>query len=50
MSSKGRGAALLAVLLLATFPGHAQEGEWPVPAGTVQGLRFSRLDEIKVTK
>jgi glucose dehydrogenase len=50
MFSKGRGAALLAVLLLAAFPGHAQEeGEWPLPSGTVQGLRFSPLDEINVT-
>jgi PQQ-dependent dehydrogenase (methanol/ethanol family) len=50
MFSKGRGAALLAVLLLAAFPGPAQEeGEWPLPSGTVQGLRFSPLDEINVT-
>src|SRR3954464_8784501 len=48
MFAWGKAAALAACLLL-VWPAQAQEPQWPVPSGTVQGLRFSPADEINTS-
>src|SRR3954468_21758803 len=48
MFTRGKAAALAACLLL-VWPAQAQEPQWPVPSGTVQGLRFSPADEINTS-
>lgn len=44
--SWGKTAGILAFCAAATSPVRAADIQWPVASGTVQGLRFSPLDEI----
>jgi lanthanide-dependent methanol dehydrogenase len=48
MFTRGKAAALAACLLL-VWPAQAQAPQWPVPSGSVQGLRFSPADEINTS-